>query len=124
MHPLWAKFLPAVLYLGVGSQPLKLRPPPLISLAAAPSLQPRPAPRPSLWPANLLLDRARSGPGLRLWENVELTAGKIMNSSGAAFLYAVRPGLALGVRPSVETFDLPGGRFRVPEMFAVFRFQF
>jgi hypothetical protein len=124
MHPLWAKLLPAMLSLAPAARPslkLKLRPPPVISLVSA--LPAAPAPPPSLVPA-LQFSGARTGSGLHLSDTLHLSAGRIMNSTGMSFLFTINPKLALGVRPAVETFDIPSGRLRAAEGFVVLRLRF
>jgi hypothetical protein len=124
MHPLWARLLPAMLSLAPAPKPslkLKLRPPPLISLVSAPAAAP-PA-SPSLWPV-LQLSPPGAGSGLRLSDTLHLTAGQAMKSTGVSLLFTVRPGVELGVRPAVETFDTPSGRLRAAEGFAVLRVRF
>jgi hypothetical protein len=146
MHPVWARVLSAILNLAPAARPpspkLKLRPPPLISLALKPAAQAAP---PALWPtlqlsetsaypglrlssapagSGLHLSSAPAGSGLHFSDTFHITGGKIMNSSGLSFLFSVTPKIAVGIRPAVETFDIPSGRLRAPEGLAVLQIRF
>jgi hypothetical protein len=123
MNPVWAKLLPVTLSLASGPTTLKLQPPALISLTSTPAPAAT-SKKLSLWPAPAPGGGGRSGSGLRLTDNFRVSAGKILESTGVSWLYTVRPGLDLGVTSAVATFNLPTGRLRAVEAFAILRFRF
>jgi len=81
--------------------------PVLVDVAAAPVAAPR-----------------KLGSPFHLPRRVDVSVASLMKSLGGATCYRVAPGVELGAGSSVAVVELPAGRLRALQLFAVLRIKF